>query len=190
MLADGFIQPIKTSTLDYNGERWLSSIINCVILRLWVIYLYWFVCVELVSYLSYRVTVEYSISYICYYIWCQSFLVAYIMLVQLCPGCPGKDRHSTCSFRHVARASHSIQPTKTPNNNIFEATTTRKQKLLLCEPLFNLLHNIYTYKYELFVCYTYYCFLLLLKIMLHDVCKRRKGYNHIQYMLFWLTHSK
>jgi len=25
---------IKTSTLDYNGERYLSSIINCVIFRL------------------------------------------------------------------------------------------------------------------------------------------------------------
>jgi hypothetical protein len=29
--AGGFI---KTSTLDYNGERYLSSIINCVIFRL------------------------------------------------------------------------------------------------------------------------------------------------------------
>jgi hypothetical protein len=28
------IVTIKTSTLDYNGERYLSSIINCVIFRL------------------------------------------------------------------------------------------------------------------------------------------------------------
>ena len=28
------IEDIKTSTLDYNGERDLSSIINCVIFRL------------------------------------------------------------------------------------------------------------------------------------------------------------
>jgi hypothetical protein len=27
-------EDIKTSTLDYNGERYLSSIINCVIFRL------------------------------------------------------------------------------------------------------------------------------------------------------------
>jgi hypothetical protein len=28
------VEHIKTSALDYNGERYLSSIINCVIFRL------------------------------------------------------------------------------------------------------------------------------------------------------------
>ena len=38
------VEPIKTSTLDYNGERDLSSIINCVIFRLWGSLLLLLVC--------------------------------------------------------------------------------------------------------------------------------------------------
>jgi hypothetical protein len=41
------ITTIKTSALDYNGERYLSSIINCVIFRLWGYLLQLLVCFHL-----------------------------------------------------------------------------------------------------------------------------------------------
>ena len=95
---------IKTSTLDYNGERDLSSIINCVIFRLWGSLLLLLVCLPFDA-----LAIEWLSLWCVYFHWLTDSVSAGGWFHRwLLPPAVGCDPNIYAGRLHISRAVRSM----------------------------------------------------------------------------------